>query len=73
MNEKIVQLKEELKKSVVGQESMIEGLIIGLLSDGHILIEGVPGLAKTTTINALSKALGLDFKTHSVYTGSPPL
>jgi MoxR-like ATPase len=62
MNEKIVQLKEELKKSVVGQESMIEGLIIGLLSDGHILIEGVPGLAKTTTINALSKALGLDFK-----------
>ena len=62
MNEKIAQLKEELKKSVVGQESMIEGLIIGLLSDGHILIEGVPGLAKTTTINALSKALGLDFK-----------
>ena len=62
MNKKIAQLKEELKKSVVGQESMIEGLIIGLLSDGHILIEGVPGLAKTTTINALSKALGLDFK-----------
>ncbi len=62
MNQKIQQLKEELKKSVIGQESMIEGLIIGLLSDGHILIEGVPGLAKTTTINALSKALGLDFK-----------
>jgi len=62
MNQKILQLKEELKKSVVGQEAMIEGLIIGLLSDGHILIEGVPGLAKTTTINALSKALGLDFK-----------
>ncbi len=62
MNQKILQLKEELKKSVVGQEAMIEGLIIGLLCDGHILIEGVPGLAKTTTINALSKALGLDFK-----------
>ena len=62
MNQKILQLKEELKKAVVGQEAMIEGLIIGLLSDGHILIEGVPGLAKTTTINALSKALGLDFK-----------
>ena len=62
MNQKILELKEELKKAVVGQEAMIEGLIIGLLSDGHILIEGVPGLAKTTTINALSKALGLDFK-----------
>ena len=62
MNEKIIQLKRELSKAVIGQETMIEGLIIGLLSDGHILIEGVPGLAKTTTINALAKALGLDFK-----------
>ena len=62
MNEKIVQLKQELAKAVIGQETMIEGLIIGLLCDGHILIEGVPGLAKTTTINALAKALGLDFK-----------
>ena len=59
---KIETLKQELKKAVIGQELMIEGLLIGLLSDGHILIEGVPGLAKTTTINALSKALGLDFK-----------
>jgi MoxR-like ATPase len=55
-------LKEELKKSVIGQETMVEGLLIGLLCDGHILIEGVPGLAKTTTVNALSKALKLDFK-----------
>ena len=59
---KIETLKQELKKAVIGQELMIEGLLIGLLSDGHILIEGVPGLAKTTTINALSKAMGLDFK-----------
>ena len=55
-------LKQELKKSVIGQDSMIDGLIMGLLCDGHILIEGVPGLAKTTTVNALSKALKLDFK-----------
>ncbi len=61
-NTKINALKDELTKAVIGQETMIEGLIIGLLCDGHILIEGVPGLAKTTTINALSKALGLDFK-----------
>jgi len=62
MNEKIIQLKQELSKAVIGQEAMIEGLLIGLLCDGHILVEGVPGLAKTTTINAFSKALGLDFK-----------
>ncbi|MCF6206342.1 MAG: MoxR family ATPase [Sulfurovum sp.] len=62
MTNKITQLKNELRKAVVGQDEMIEGLLIGLLSDGHVLIEGVPGLAKTTTINALSKALGLDFK-----------
>jgi len=62
MTEKITQLKAELSKAVIGQERMIEGLLIGLLCEGHILIEGVPGLAKTTTINALAKALGLDFK-----------
>jgi len=62
MNKKIILLKKELAKAVVGQEEMIEGLLIGLLCDGHILVEGVPGLAKTTTINALSKALGLDSK-----------
>jgi len=62
MNQKIDALKKELSKAVIGQEQMIEGLLIGLLSEGHILLEGVPGLAKTTTVNALSRALGLDFK-----------
>ena len=62
MNEKIVALQKELSKAVIGQEKMIEGLLIGLLCDGHILVEGVPGLAKTTTINALSRAIGLDAK-----------
>ena len=62
MNTKIDRLKKELAKAVIGQENMIEGLLIGLLCDGHILIEGVPGLAKTTTINALSRAIGLDSK-----------
>jgi len=62
MNQKIEALKQELHKTVIGQETLIEGLLIGLLCDGHILVEGVPGLAKTTTINAFSKALGLDFK-----------
>ncbi|MFT7879165.1 MAG: MoxR family ATPase [Sulfurimonas sp.] len=62
MHKKIEALKKELSKAVIGQEEMIDGLLIGLLSDGHILVEGVPGLAKTTTINALSKALGLKSK-----------
>ncbi|MBT8347919.1 MAG: MoxR family ATPase [Sulfurovum sp.] len=62
MNAQINTLKNELSKAVIGQEDMIEGLLIGLLCDGHILVEGVPGLAKTTTINALSRAIGLDSK-----------
>lgn len=62
MNEQINKLKKEISKAVIGQEAMVEGLLIGLLCNGHILVEGVPGLAKTTTINALSRALGLDSK-----------
>ena len=58
----IDKIRREIRKVVVGQEKMIDGLLIGLACDGHILLEGVPGLAKTTTINALSKALGLAFK-----------
>ena len=62
MHKKIEKLKKELSKAIVGQENLIEGLLIGLLSEGHILVEGVPGLAKTSTINALSQALGIDSK-----------
>ena len=62
MFNKIEAIKSEVAKVVVGQEKMIDGLLIGLLCEGHILIEGIPGLAKTTTVNALAKSLGLDFK-----------
>jgi MoxR-like ATPase len=62
MYQKINALKTELHKAIIGQDEMIEGLIIGLLCDGHILVEGVPGLAKTSTINALSRAINLDSK-----------
>lgn len=58
----ITAIRAEVAKVVVGQEKMIDGLLIGLLCDGHILIEGIPGLAKTTTVKALSQTLGLDFK-----------
>jgi len=62
MISKIQDIKKEVAKVVVGQDRMIDGLLIALLCDGHILIEGVPGLAKTTTVNALASSLGLNFK-----------
>ncbi|MGM0623803.1 MAG: AAA family ATPase, partial [Campylobacterota bacterium] len=60
--QEIEQLRQELSKVVIGQKKMIDALLIGLLSDGHILLEGVPGLAKTTTVNALAKVLSLHFQ-----------
>jgi len=62
MKNKISQIKTEISKQVIGQEHMIDALLIGLFTDGHILLEGVPGLAKTTTINAMAKSLDLEFK-----------
>jgi len=55
-------IKTEIGKVLVGQDKMVEGLLAGLLCRGHILLEGVPGLAKTTAVNALAKTLGLNFK-----------
>jgi MoxR-like ATPase len=54
-------LSMEMNKVIVGQKHMIERLLIGLLGGGHILLEGVPGLAKTLAINTLSKAVHGDF------------
>jgi MoxR-like ATPase len=51
----------EINKVIIGQKHLIERLLIGLLADGHILLEGVPGLAKTLAINSLSKAINGDF------------
>lgn len=54
-------LTVEMDKVIVGQKSMVERLLIGLLSNGHILLEGVPGLAKTLAINTLAKCIHADF------------
>ncbi len=62
MNSKINEIKQEIKKIIVGQDELIDALLVGLIANGHILVEGVPGLAKTTAINAVAKALGIDFK-----------
>ncbi|SMD42929.1 MoxR-like ATPase [Aquiflexum balticum DSM 16537] len=60
--DKIQQVIEEVKKVVVGQDRMVNRLLIGLFTNGHILLEGVPGLAKTLTVNTLARVLHLDFK-----------
>jgi len=62
MNQTIIDIKSEVQKVIVGHEELVDALLIGLISDGHILVEGVPGLAKTTAINALAQGLGLNFK-----------
>ena len=54
-------LRSEMNKVIVGQKNMIDKLLIGLLAKGHILLEGVPGLAKTLAINTLSKAISGSF------------
>jgi MoxR-like ATPase len=55
-------LVAELRKRIVGQQVMIERLLIGLLTGGHVLLEGVPGLAKTLTIRTLVEAISLQFQ-----------
>jgi MoxR-like ATPase len=54
-------LTMEMRKNIVGQKHMIDGLLIGLLSNGHVLLEGVPGLAKTLTITTLAQAIAAKF------------
>jgi len=58
----IVRLQAELGKAIVGQQEMISRLLVGLLTQGHILLEGVPGLAKTTAIKSLAQALSTAFQ-----------
>jgi MoxR-like ATPase len=61
-NHFVDRLTVEMRKVIVGQKYMLERLIVGLLTDGHLLMEGVPGLAKTLSVNALASTLNLSFK-----------
>ncbi|GAA4846348.1 MoxR family ATPase [Algivirga pacifica] len=61
LQEKVNATIKEVSKVVVGQEYMVNRLLIGLFTNGHVLLEGVPGLAKTLTINTLAKVIHLDF------------
>ena len=60
--EKLTLLRQEIGKVLIGQKTMVDRLLIGLLTGGHILLEGVPGLAKTTAIKALAQALDSKFQ-----------
>ncbi|MAO34550.1 MAG: AAA family ATPase, partial [Zunongwangia sp.] len=60
--EKHKSLKKEISKVIVGQEKVIDQILLSVFSGGHSLLIGVPGLAKTLMVNTISKALGLDFK-----------
>ena len=57
----VTRINDELSKVIVGQQGMIERLLIGLLSNGHVLLEGVPGLAKTLSIKSLAQSVHADF------------
>ena len=58
----VQEIFDQVGQVVVGQKSMIEGLLLGLLTGGHILLEGVPGLAKTLAVRSLAASLGTDFQ-----------
>ncbi|WP_026818925.1 AAA family ATPase [Arthrobacter castelli] len=60
--EALLRVRSEVAKAVVGQDSTVTGLLIALLTRGHVLLEGVPGVAKTLLVRALSEALSLDTK-----------
>ncbi len=57
-----IALKKHLNQHIIGQQALLESLLVGLLCDGHILIEGMPGLAKTTAIKALAQAIEGEFQ-----------
>ena len=54
-------MRKEIGRVIVGQKQMIDRLLVGLLSNGHVLVEGVPGMAKTTAVSTLAKTLQLTF------------
>ena len=60
--ELVSRIRDEVSRVIVGQEKLVDRLLLALVTNGHILLEGVPGLAKTLSCNTLAKALGVDFK-----------
>ncbi|MFT7647162.1 MAG: MoxR-like ATPase [Candidatus Poriferisodalaceae bacterium] len=61
LRERLIRVRDEIGKVIVGQDAVITGLLTALLTRGHVLLEGVPGVAKTLTVKAFAAALDLDF------------
>ncbi|HWJ27797.1 MAG TPA: AAA family ATPase, partial [Flavisolibacter sp.] len=61
LNEAVLTLRQQIKKVIVGQDEMLKLIITALLADGHVLIEGVPGVAKTLTAKLVAKSLSVGF------------
>jgi len=61
INQKVTKCREEIGQFIIGQEDMVDLLMISIFSNGHVLLEGVPGVAKTLTAKVLSKTLSVDF------------
>ena len=73
LNRSLHEIRSQISKVIVGQYKMIDLLLIGLLSDGHILIEGVPGVAKTLTAKLVAKVIDADFSRIQFRRSSFPL
>ena len=60
-SEAIRQLREHVSRSIIGQERIVERLLVGLLANGNLLVEGLPGLAKTRAVKSLAREMEADF------------
>lgn len=67
LNQAVNSIREMAGKIIVGQEQMIDLMIAGILADGHILIEGVPGVAKTLAAKLMSKLIDAEFRAYSLH------
>ena len=62
MNEKTLQIKKEICKAIIGKDDVVEKVLTAIIAGGHILLEDIPGVGKTTLALAFSKTMGLEFK-----------
>src|SRR6059058_3911203 len=61
LNEAVMNLRQQIKRVIVGQDEMVKLIVTALLADGHVLIEGVPGVAKTLTAKLVARSLAVGF------------
>ena len=70
--DQILDLKQRIGRSIIGQEAIVERLLIGLLANGNLLVEGLPGLAKTRAVKSLARNLEAGFSAYSSLPTSSP-